>query len=123
MPLEHVLAHAVHSDVHRAVFERRPRRYMFGCHNYGDIPGLINAADGDPWDVFAPGYPFRALRIGRPYRIQSVVGVYLLANGNHKIAVRVHAAGYDEGRAAREIERFCRDYTRGTGVAGVWMWA
>ena len=116
--LDHVL---VHATAHRAVFESRPRRYMFGCRNYGDIPGLVNAADGDPWDVFAPGYEWRALAVGRPYRIRSVMGVYLLANGNHKIAIRVHAPGYDEDRARREIERFCRAYTRGTGVPGVWM--
>lgn len=41
-----------HNRKHKVRFEHRDRRYMFGTRNYGDVPTLINEADGDPWDVF-----------------------------------------------------------------------
>ena len=36
--------------------EARPARWMFGCLNYGEVCAeWRNEADGDRWDVFAPG--------------------------------------------------------------------
>ena len=99
--------------------EKRPKRYMFGCLNYGDMPGFRNDADGDPWDVFAPGYestlPFRI------YTSTGVLGALVLNNGNHKIAVTIDHPGYDHKRATAEIKRYCRMYCRRVGVAGRWM--
>ena len=77
----------IDSKKHRAVFENRPKRYMLNCNNYGDIPGLTNRADGDPWDVFAPGYTYKALHIGKPYQIKDIVGYLRLDSGNDKLAV------------------------------------
>ena len=96
--------------------ERRPKRHMFGSLNYGDLPGYRNDADGDPWDVFAPGYeaslPFAN------YASTGVLGVLMLANGNHKIAITIDHPGYDAQRARREIRRYCRTYCHRTNVAG-----
>lgn len=103
----------------KVVLEKRPARFMFGTRNYGDVPGLDNRADGDPWDVFAPGYD-RALPTGRRYRCLGVLGVYKLHNGNHKIAVRIGEPGFDGAEAQREIDAYCRQYTRKTGVPGKW---
>ena len=115
--LADVLAHLPAAHV---VFERRPRRYKFGALSYGEVPGWYNRADGDPWDVFAPGYR-RPLPTGRPYRVAGVLGHLALENGNHKIAVRLDVPGYDGRRAAREIARYAAAYTQGTGVAGTWQ--
>ena len=112
VPFEHVMAHLVGR---RVVFEHRPTRYMFGARNYGEVVGWRNRADGDCWDVFAPGYE-RRLPMGRAFAVGSVLGVLLLDNGNHKIAVRLRdddaeAGGYDAARAAAETARYCRTYT------------
>ena len=56
--------------------EKRPKKYKFGSKNYGEIPGWINKSDGDPWDVFAPGYAYD-LKINKQYKIKSVIGVLL----------------------------------------------
>ena len=100
--------------------EKRPRRFMFGCFNYGDLPGYKNDADGDPWDIFAPGYE-TTLPIGT-YSCTGVLGVLLLENGNHKIAVTINSNGYEEKRAKVEIRRYCNTYCRRVGVRGRWVY-
>lgn len=105
---------------HKVVFERRPQRWMFGTLNYGDVPGLVNAADGDPWDVFAPGYSY-SLPVSKNYSCKSVIGALVLENGNHKIAVRLYADGFDEQRANDEIRIYCERYQKKTRKRGVWI--
>ena len=85
---------------------------MFGCHNYGDIPGLLNRADGDPWDVFALGYGYKELQIGKPYEIRNILGYLRLENGNDKIAVRLYWRGFELASAREEVRRFTQKYTR-----------
>lgn len=104
----------------RITFQHRPEQYMFGCHNYGEIPSLRNRADGDPWDVFAPGYGFHALSDQRPYRVKDVIGYLRLKNGNDKLAVLLYVPGFDENDAKEEISRFVRSYTRSV-VKGYWV--
>ena len=70
------------------VLEKRPTKYMFGTNNYGEIPGTLNIADNDPWDVIVPGYP--PLDTKRNYYIKHIDGVILMPNKNHKIIVDIH---------------------------------
>ena len=119
--INYVLSNIVNSDEYKAVFEKRPRRYMFCCKNYGDIPGLLNRADSDPWDCFAPGYEFRELTIGKKYKIKDIMGYYKLKNGNHKIAIQVYVPGFDKDKAKREIMNYCDKYTKGVRVEGEWV--
>jgi hypothetical protein len=65
------------------IFEDRD---LIGCKNYGEIPGTLNPADGDPWDVCAFGYK-RRLKRGIPYEIAHIAGELVLPNGNHKLIV------------------------------------
>ena len=99
------------------IFERRPKKYKFGIHNYGEIPGWYNKADGDPWDVFAPGYNY-ALPLYKKYKIQKVIGVYFLENGNHKIAVRINKPTCDARRELTNMKKYCRNYTNFTKIKG-----
>lgn len=101
----------------RCMFEERPKKYKFGVENYGEIPGMINKADGDPWDVFAPGYR-KELKKNGGYKIKDIVGVYVLENGNNKLAIRVYANGYDEKKAERDIKTYCKKYTGYTKIKG-----
>jgi len=96
------------------VFENR---HNFPFKNYGEIPKTLNLADGDPWDIFAPGY-HREIPRDRKYKIMNIIGVYWLENGNHKIAVRVHYPGFDPLWVQEDIWRSCRGYTHKTGVRG-----
>jgi hypothetical protein len=100
--------------------EYRPDKWMFGSVNYGEVYGnLYNPADGDRYDVFAPGYASR-LPTNRVYRVRGVLGVLEMENGNHKIAVRLDEPGYDAARARAEIHRYCHEYTRRMRRQGVW---
>ena len=113
--LDYVLRHA-----HTIKFEDRPEKYKFGTKNYGDIPGFYNKSDGDPWDVFAPGYSY-VLSTSRLYKIKDIIGVLFLENGNHKIAVRLHVPNYDEKKAMREIHEYCSQYTKKQGMRGKYV--
>tara|TARA_B110000977_G_C10999677_1_gene463307 strand:+ start:544 stop:876 length:333 start_codon:yes stop_codon:yes gene_type:complete len=99
------------------VFENRNK---FPFKNYGEIINTYNPSDGDPWDVFAPGYHIN-IPTNKTYRIKDIMGVYWLENGNHKIAVRVHRQGFDPGWVDEDIRRSCKGYTDKTGVKGVYI--
>lgn len=116
--LEYVISNIKNSDEYKTVFEKRPKRYMFGCKNYGAIPDIMNRADLDPWDCFAPGYEFRELKIGKKYKIKELLGYYRLENKNHKIAIQVYVPGFDEIKAKKEIKYYCDKYTEKVGVEG-----
>lgn len=78
-----------HIHKYNCIFEDRPAKFKFGIKNYGDIPNTLNKADGDPWDIFAPGYNNTSLPINKKFKIKKAIGVLFLQDGNHKIAVRI----------------------------------
>lgn len=100
--------------------EYRIKKYKFGTLNYGEIPGLYNLADGDPWDVFAPGYE-KIIPINKPYKVKEIIGIFMLENGNHKIAVRLFLPGFDFIRAHKEIIKYCKNYSQKTKIKGKWI--
>ena len=73
---------------HPFIFENRASKYKFGVKNYGEIPHHINKADGDPWDIFAPGYN-SSFKTNTPFMVDKVIGILLLKDGNHKLAIRI----------------------------------
>ena len=109
-------------EVEAVNLEPRAAKWMFGSVNYGEVWGnLYNPADGDRYDVFAPGYATR-LPTGsdRRYRVRDILGVLEMENGNHKIAVHLDVPGYDAARARAEIHRYGHEYTRRMRRHGVW---
>jgi len=104
----------------RVRLEHRPARYKFGCLNYGEVrDDLFNSADGDRWDVFAAGY--NRVLPAQTYTVDRVIGVFLLENGNHKIAVTLKDLPVDATRCRREIRRYVTTYSRGMKLAGEWV--
>jgi inorganic pyrophosphatase len=101
----------------KLVLENRPKMFKFGVRNYGEIPGLINRADKDPWDVIVPGYP--SLEIGVPYYIKKLDGVFMLPNGNHKLIVDVECK-HKRNRTLmeHEINEYQRRYNNFTRLNG-----
>lgn len=99
------------------VFEYRKN---FPYKNYGEIPGTHNPADKMPWDIFAPGYNCK-IPENRLFKIKDFLGVYFLENGNHKIAVRVNYPGFTRDRLEKDIKTSCKNYTKKTGVKGVYV--
>lgn len=86
-------------------------------NNYGEIPGYINAADGDPWDIIVPGYP--QLDIGTPIKLKKLLGVYTIPNGNHKLIIDVHSNHTkNEELFRREVNTFRRKYEKHTKLTG-----
>ena len=75
------------NDNNYCILEHRPKKFMFGCNNYGDIPGTLNPADGDPWDVIVAGYEPLPMHI--KYKIKSFDGIIVMPHGNHKLVVDI----------------------------------
>ena len=48
----------------------------------------------------------------RRYKIRNALGIIFLANGNHKIAVRLHKKGFNATAARTEMIRYCKNYER-----------
>mgnify|MGYP001370731223 CR=1 FL=1 len=115
--LDYVLKNAIGKECQ---FEYRPKKYMFGISNYGDIPEWINKADGDPWDIFAPGISSK-LPINKKFVIKKILGILLLENGNHKIAIKVNTKGYDKDRCLDDINTYCKKYTKFQNMNGVFI--
>lgn len=104
------------------VLEPRSKHWKFGCLNYGEVcPPWYNAADGDKWDIVAPGYRTE-LPVRTPFVVDRVLGVLMLDNDNHKIAVRLrNVNGYDGRRASREMKQYCHEYTRRMRLRGRYL--
>ena len=99
-------------------FQYRPG---FSIKNYGDIPEFYNKADGDPWDIFAPGYTYE-LPIERLYQIKHIIGIYVLENGNHKIAIRVFVPGFNKNIVDKQIKTYCNNYSKLTKIKGRFLY-
>jgi inorganic pyrophosphatase len=112
-------AHVITALSHGARVRIHDRAYRFGCNHYGEVPGYLNDADGDPWDVVVPGYS-KQLRTNRTYKCKGVIGTLRLSNGNHKIFVRLYVSGYDARLAKAETFRFCTLYTGLLRIRGEW---
>ena len=106
--------------MYKIVLEKRKKIYMFGALNYGDIPKLINQADGDPWDVLVPGIG-RTLKTQCEYEIKDVLGVFLLENGNHKICVSLKKIRTNQSLARIEIANYVKRYCSFTKKQGMYF--
>ena len=71
--------------------------------NYGEILGRVNRADGDRWDIFAPGIPYK-LRVDQYYVIEDILGVVFLPNGNHKVVVQLQDHTPEESLLEEDIK-------------------
>lgn len=99
------------------VLEKRPSRFMFGCRNYGDIPKFINPADGDPWDVIVPCV--KKLPMNKKLRIRNLLGVVLMKNGNHKLAVSVYNHSTKTDFTKRILNKYSRLYRNKTKIDNI----
>ncbi len=77
--------------------------------NYGEIQEFVNAADGDKWDVFVPGFKF-PLNKNKIYSIQRILGVILFDNGNHKLVVHLEHTHPNRSLTQTHIQHFIRKY-------------
>ena len=77
--------------------------------NYGEIVGFRNRADGDRWDVLAPGLS-EQLPPGSKHRLSTVLGVILIKGGNHKLVVALGGAKPDPVSIAADIDAFMDAY-------------
>lgn len=103
------------------VLEKRNEQKKWGTANYGEIPELINRADGDPWDVVVPGYP--KLPVNEPFKFKKLLGVYYLPNGNHKLIVDVFC-GKKQNRSiiSKEMNKYQKTYENHNNIRGNLMY-
>lgn len=99
------------------IIENRPKKYLFGTKNYGEVIGFRNKADGDRWDIIAAGYN-KYLDRYKPYKIKDILGVFLLENGNHKLIVKLDIPGYDKIYSNIELQDYAKKYMKYTKVNG-----
>jgi len=62
------------------------------------------------------------LPVSQQFSISSIIGVFMLDNGNHKIAVRIKDVPYDASSGKKYITKFCEGYTKCTGVHGKFIY-
>tara|TARA_B100001094_G_scaffold304788_1_gene334070 strand:+ start:1133 stop:1510 length:378 start_codon:yes stop_codon:yes gene_type:complete len=104
------------------IFENRPPKFKFSIKNYGEVLGnFINKADGDPWDIFAPGYT-KTLSFDKPYKIKKIIGILFLENGNHKIAVQLYAPGFKESLVNSQINMYSKKYCNFKKLTGNFLY-
>ena len=97
--------------------EHRAKPFKFGVNNYGEIPGFINEADGDPWDIIVPGYP--ELPTDMPFKSKKFLGIFMLPDGNHKLIMDIHTnQKMDKELSSRELDRYQTRYNAFTGLGG-----
>ena len=95
----------------KILIEKRPIKYEYGIANQGEIVGYWNDSDGDMWDAIMPGYPKR-LQPGKQYHLKKIDGIVMLADGNHKLIIKLYLGNYDEIQAKKEIDRYLRVYQK-----------
>lgn len=98
--------------------ENRPKKYMFGTNNYGELVGFINKSDGDRWDVIVPGY--KSLSINKLYKFKNLEGVILLPNGNHKLIIDIYTIYKRNSikKQLKEIENYRDKYEKIVKIKG-----
>lgn len=78
--------------------------------NYGEIVGFRNRADGDRWDVVAPGLE-NQLASGSKHRLSAVLGVIMIKGGNHKLVVALSGSTPDKDKTDADVQDFMNSYS------------
>ncbi len=81
----------------------------YGIDNHAEFIDYMNPHDNCLWDAIIPGYEHR-LKPDSRYKSQKIIGMLLLSDGNHKIAVRVNKPGYDKSKAKKDIKTYVNNY-------------
>ena len=106
------------NGIHVCKFDKRPKKFLFGTNNYGEIIGYINPADGDRWDIIAPGYEI--LKRNSPFIIKKIEGIILMPNLNHKIIVNIYTNQKRDSfyKRKKEILNYRDEYAKYTKIEG-----
>lgn len=117
MPRQYCSLMSAINNAKTIMIENRPKKFKFGCNNYGEINGsrMRNRADGDNWDIISPGY--KPL-VPHKYKVKCIEGIILLKNGNHKIIVDVVCKHKRKNKREqmKEIRKYMKLYTNFTKV-------
>ena len=81
----------------------------YGIDNHAEFVDYMNPHDNCLWDAIIPGYNYR-MTGDKKYITKKIIGMLLLSDGNHKIAVRVHKPGYKKNQAKNDINNYVNDY-------------
>lgn len=97
-------------DDRSVVMDSRGGGSREGLKNYGEIVGFRNRADGDRWDIVAPGLE-EQLTAGSRHRLSKLLGVIMIKGGNHKLVVALNGARPDGEKVNEDIRKFIDTYS------------
>lgn len=81
----------------------------YGIDNHAEFINYMNPHDKCLWDAIIPGYN-HIMKGDKKYITKKIIGMLLLSDGNHKIAVRVHKPGYNKNQAQKDINTYVNSY-------------
>ena len=81
--------------------------------NHGFIVGNKNSSDNKEWDVLIFGYKNLNLYYGQRYKINKILGIIFLSDGNHKLIPTIpYKRGFDKNLYKKQVNKFIRNYKK-----------
>ena len=82
----------------------------YGVLNHAEFVEYMNPHDNCLWDIIIPGYSYKITP--KIHYIDNIVGYIWVANGNHKIIVKLDYPQFSQLQFAEEIIQFILTYSR-----------
>lgn len=93
----------------------------YQMNNHAEFINYFNPYDKCLWDAIIPGYRDKFVG-GSQHRVKKIIGVYLLKNGNHKVAIQIDSnKNYDIKKALKDTKRYITNYKKQIPVYGKWI--
>jgi hypothetical protein len=100
------------------------RRNTYKMNNHAEFIDYHNPHDNCFWDAVIPGYSKR-LKGGQRFKTKDIIGVYVLDNGNHKVAIKLDSCPkgytYSKKKAQSDMKRYITIYKNKIPVQGRWI--
>ena len=92
----------------------------YGVMNQGEFSEYLNPANNKTWKVIIPGYEERFKE--KNIIFKSIIGIFWLSNGNHKIFTHVDNNDFDKSRCLLDIKKYIDEYLNiHTNLKGWWI--
>tara|TARA_B100000575_G_C23134334_1_gene658596 strand:- start:2179 stop:2586 length:408 start_codon:yes stop_codon:yes gene_type:complete len=100
------------------------KRNTYKMNNHAEFIDYHNPHDNCYWDAVIPGYN-KKFKGTDKFNTSKIIGVYVLDNGNHKVAVQINSAPkgyiYSEKKAITDMKRYITTYKKKIPVSGKWI--
>ena len=100
--------------------EDRNPDWNYGIHNHAEFVNYMNPHDNYLWDALIPGYKNK-IKPNTLYKLQNVIGIYMLKNRNHKIVCKIYKKGYNSKQAEKETHTYMKRYYKKHNLKHAWI--